>query len=330
MNSTAGKEKLYSFFNEWLQLNQIPIPSAQYIDWIKDMGGNGNMNSFYAKEIQDYMDYIVWRKKGTFNDLITAEVSFPRFHGLFYSKGSQPFSSLSAVYNGDMFSGFTPERQTEANVYPAPNNPGLLTRAGFLAGPELTTTPIHRGVFVQPRILFEPLPSPDFTEVNQRVDALNLDPKAYPNHHIVSQKTSGNSCASFHAKINTMRFAFENFDMLGQKRNKEYVYDMNHFCHGKKGVVAEHNIESFVRNVVIVDKTVSVSGAADLGRPISSSTAAQECLPKFYLRHLERRKESAGDSCGISEASKVLKDNGTVFDMFVRTIANEDIFWRRK
>jgi hypothetical protein len=248
-----------------------------------------------------------------------------------YQKGSAPFSTLAQIYGGDPFTNFTPENQSEANPYPAPNNPGLITRAGFLTSSRWETQPIARGVFIQRRILCENLPSPDFSIVNQRLsDIGELDPLKLANHEITSIRTAGTSCVGCHSKINPMGFALEQYDMIGQLRQEEQVLDITQFYSEKHGIIAKHSIPATVANVQIGEKTSSVSGAADLASQIASSTRAKMCLSSFILRHFDRRKENGGDSCALAEATKMLDQDPPVLGLFVKSLANDDIFWRRK
>lgn len=331
LETTLARKKLEKFYSEWLQLSHVQVPNQAYMTFYNVIGGAGGIDDAMRLEIQDYLYYVVLKQKGTFTDLMTSPIAFPRFQGLFYQDNSKPFSAMAYIYGGDKYAGFSPEGATEASPFPAPNNPGLLTRAGFLASNRWETEPIARGVHIQRRILCEELPSPDFSVVNQRLDEVgDLDPLKYPHHQIIQAKTGGTSCIGCHAKINPVGFALESFDMLGKIRSEQRVLDITKFYSDINGIAARFPIPSSIAGVVIGDKTVSVSGPLQLAQTVASSTTAKRCLASFVVRHYDRRKENGGDSCAVNEAVQVLEENKPVLEVFVKTLANEDIFWRRK
>ena len=331
IESDASKGKFKKFLAEWLELSHIQPPQNEYMVFFRGTGGNGNVDKQMTEEIEDYVNYTVFRTKGNFQDLMTQPIAFPRFQGLFYSEGAKPFSSLAGVYGGDKYKNFTPENQAEAVPYPAPNNPGLLTRAGFMSSARFETQPITRGVFVQRRILCEDMPSPDFSVVSQRLNEVgDLDPKVMANHQIVTARTGSPACIACHGKINPVGFALEAYDMIGRYRPVEEVLDITKFYSEIKGVVATHPLPTPVSNVIIGDRKLTINDASDLARQVASSEAAKMCVTKFYLRHLDRRKENVGDSCLLNEATQPLRDGRPMIEAFVKTIANEDVFWRRK
>jgi len=327
----AAKPKLERFFTEWLLLNKIQTPQNELMVFFKDLGTSGGIEKAMKQETLDYLFHIILKEKGTFQDLMTKPIAFPRWQGLAYSKGSKPFSSLADVYGGDAYSNFTPERQEEAIPFPAPNNPGLLLRAGFLSTTRWDSEPIARGVFAQRRILCEPLPSPDFSIVNSRLeDVGRLNPLVYANHEIVTAQTSGPACIGCHGRINPMGFALESFDTMGKARMQQEVLDINQFYSAKHGIVATHALPGVQPGVVVGEKTVTIATPAQLVQQIADSTRAKTCLSTFVFRHFERRHETSGDSCAIAEATRALETNQPVLDVFIKTIANEDVFWRRK
>jgi hypothetical protein len=324
----AARVKLTQFFNEWLQLSHIAQPHTLYLDWILKLGLAGGTETIYKQEIQDFLSHIIWKEKGTFAELMTRPIAFPRFQGLYYGEGiNQPFSALAGIYGNDKFSGFSPENAPEPTAFPAPNHPGLAMRAGFLSGGRFETSPILRGVFVLRRLLCETLPSPDFNIVNTRLDIVGaFDHTTTPNFEIVNKSTAAPECATCHSKINPVGFAFEAFDSVGRPRSEERVYDLTNLF---QGPVAAHPLPYPVEGLQFNEGAARVvSAPQDLADELAKSAKARACMSIYFLRHLERRPETVQDGCALSEAVKSLSEGEPVLNLFVRSIANEDIFWR--
>ncbi len=324
-----AKAKLQTFFAEWLQLSHVARPNTLYLDFVLKLGLSGGLEALYAREIDDYLLHMIWKEKGTFSDLMTRPIAFPRYQGIWYGDNiNKPYSALAGIYGDDKFSGFTPDMQAEPDPFPAPNHPGLAMRAGFLSGGRFESSPILRGVFVLRRLLCETLPSPDFNVVNSRLNIVGaFDHTKLANFDIVNMSTASPECSSCHSKINPVGFAMEAFDMVGRARSKELVYDQTNLFQGS---VAEHDLPYPVVGLNLDDDPTTVNSPQDLANALAASSKARACMSIYLLRHLERRAETVNDGCALSEAVKTLADNEPVLNLFVRSVANEDIFWRGK
>ena len=330
LGTQAARKNIASFFTEWLQLSHINEPTFELLEWIEGLSKAGGTEVVYRQEILDYVEHIVWRAQGSYQDLMTKTIAFPREQGTDYSNGKL-FSMLSGIYGNDKYTGFTSRNEAVAQPMDAPKHPGLMFRAGFMATPGLATHPIPRGVFVKRRILCDIMPSPDFTVVNQRLEEVgNLDPMAIPNHQIWSQKTAAPACMGCHASINPIGFVFEGFDPIGKARDKQNVWDMNLFYSSTKGLAKQFDLPLPLTNVRLGEKSVNVTSPHQFAQEVATSTKAQACMATFFLRHLERRVENGGDNCAINEAASLMAQGRPLTDLFVQSIANEDIFWRRK
>lgn len=99
---------------------------------------------------------------------------------------------------------------------------GLLTMGGFLAlnSSSIDSDPIHRGVFVNHRVLCAPLPAPPMM-----VPPLPPEDMSMPRtlRERITMHTGAGTCgASCHGTmINPIGFAFEHFDAIGAYRDRE-------------------------------------------------------------------------------------------------------------
>jgi hypothetical protein len=333
IQTSQGRQHTNKYYSDWLQLSRIHSPNRDLQDLVLGVRVD-NLDKAYGKEIMDYVNYITWKMNGTFSDLMTRPIAFPRQSGiLIKAEGMPPYSALAGVYGNSILNraGFIPEGVNDPDPIAAPDHPGLLMRAGFLAASRFSSDPIARGVFALRQLLCDPLPTPDFSVINARLDELEpLDPLTMANHQIVSKKTSPVSCMSCHSRINPLGFSLEGFDPLGKPRPVERVYDMRQFYKPNRGVVATHALPLPVLQVDVGGSVVTIANGAALSNALATSKVAQRCMATFALRHFDRRKENIGDSCSLSEAAQTLERGQPLVDMFVRSIANEDTFWRRK
>lgn len=345
--SPRGQVKMREFFSGWLRLNEVTVPNtmwanfAMLLDFRNESSilyNSNRMDVSYREEAQDFLHGIIWDKKGTFRDLMTAPVAYPRdirtakVYGV--NLNANEYNDFSLILDGS-------ERS-------APNNPGLLTRAALLSSSATNPNAIMRGVNVKRRILCDEIPAPNFSIVADRVSDLEiLDPthSHFPNHELITKLTSSSSCISCHSQINPMGYLFEGYNPLGQKSGtqkiiaNEYEFLTKYADHMKprptnlpEGVsvaVLEEYALPGTQNGLYIEAGLPTSfqNSDDLIKSISISRKARACMQVRLFRHFYRRAETKNDACALAEATEILKRDEPIINSMVRTIANEDIFW---
>jgi hypothetical protein len=308
IETPRAKTKLLRLFAEWLNLEHVLQPDPAFVDIFLRTGLTNQAAIMFKAELLEYAGHVIWTEKGTFKDLMTRKIAFPRHEG------------MRMVFEA-------PTVLTKDVVTPVavPYHAGLLLRPAMLLNSNRESSPILRGALMKRRVLCDQLKSPDFAAVAQRFDELgDLDPNKTPNWKLVEQLTAAPQCQTCHKEINPMGFAFEEFNSIGMHRTDQIVYKDPYT------ILTRFPLPTPVSGVVIEDGTpTTYSSAQQLTETIGSSNKARSCTTTYTLRHLERRLETQADSCLINEAVKVLQDGKPVLDMFVKAIANEDIFWRR-
>lgn len=108
-------------------------------------------------------------------------------------------------------------------LHPEQHRGGLLTQAGILMLTSDGTRhrPVHRGVWVSEAI-FGRTPPPPPPNVEPLAPTPNNQPKATIRQQLEAHATHA-ICASCHAKIDPLGFAFDNYDAIGQWRTEERV-----------------------------------------------------------------------------------------------------------
>jgi hypothetical protein len=137
--------------------------------------------------------------------------------------------------------------------------------------------------------------------------------------------TSPEACASCHTSINPLGFVLEAFDSLGKPRTQETVYN------GMGQVIARHNLDLSVVDAFIEGAGKQPMNSADqLLEGIANSSKIRSCISERFLGHSRMRSvANATDGCALAEVESALAQGLSVREAFIRSIANEDIFWRK-
>ncbi|WP_437292526.1 DUF1592 domain-containing protein [Sorangium sp. So ce426] len=187
---------------DYEQYHDLNKDKALYPEFVPEMGGD------MQREAERFVDHVVFEREGGLTELLTSRAAFVN-------------DRLAAVYGveGDFSDELEQVELDEAE------RSGLLTRLGFLAAKATARQPdsIHRGVFVNLRILCASLPPPPD-------DATSLPPgEQATNRERVEAHTGKGTCgASCHgALINPVGFAFEHYDAIGKYRTTDNGMPVN-------------------------------------------------------------------------------------------------------
>jgi hypothetical protein len=260
------------FHSQWLQL-------SKYDNMQKDATVYPSFSSTtpasMKEETQRFIRHVVLETSGDLQDLLLSRTTFVN-------------AELAAIYGleGTFGSDFT-----QVELDPA-ERAGLLTQAGFLASHAYTTmsSPIHRGVFVQRRLLCADIPDPP-GDIDTTLPALSQEIKTTKQQ--VEVHTSPAACAGCHGLINAPGYALERFDGMGAWRetdNGEPVDPTGSFP-------------------LDGDKT-SVDGPIDLVQQLAESEAAGACYLKQWYTYGFAREESDADACTIEVLNERFREGG--------------------
>jgi hypothetical protein len=300
----AARTKFRTFFEDWLQMGDIARPSMAVGVWAK-IALDG-LDTELREEMHDFIDYVVWTKNGAFDAFMTEPSAFPKS------------ARLSSIYEA---TGLSQDGQPVST----PLHPGLITRAGLIGTNSIRTPIIRRAVFLRRQILCDDIPPPPPSATAQK-DAVvkTIDPTSLANYQFVTQVTSNGTCNACHSQINPMGFAFETFDQLGRLRSSESVLDET------GNVVATYPLPPANYHIEIEDSLPSdFTSVGQVVSALGKSEKARACMAKNLVLHLERRAPDLQTDCAIADGFQALASNDTVLDAIAKSIASEDIFWRR-
>lgn len=219
------------------------------------------------------VEEVVFEEKAGFARLMTANYTYvdqnlAKIYGL-----TGTFSGLTKVT-------FTDEKRS-----------GLLTQLGFLAANSSSTDPdaIHRGVFINHRILCAPLPPPPMM-----VPALPPTDPSVPKtmRQRIDEHTGPGTCgAGCHGVfINPIGFAYENYDAIGKWRDTDKGLPVDATgAYAFAGAAAK----------------VSYDGAAQLAKAISEQAMAHDCYAEHLLEFLHGRRTEKADRPLITRVGRL-------------------------
>ena len=298
------------FIADWLKTEDLPALDAHNTDPTfkafagKDLPG-GALRQQMIDDVVGMVDYHVWQKRGSVDDLLTSNASFHRGPDLAKIYGVAPWDGAGrppAFADGE--------------------RPGLLTRALFLSSGSANTRPIMKGVFIRRRLLCDEIPPPP-PGANAVPPELRPDMTTREVVEVLTEK-KGTVCASCHKlSINPLGFATEGFDALGRPRTEQRLFDESGAEIGKKSVDT-----SSTPRVTSGDTTPS-NGPGDLAELIASSGKANACLARNYFRFTYARWENLDvDGCQLESLRKRLENRGAIGDL-LKEIALAPLFRQR-
>jgi len=214
------------------------------------------------EEARLFVEHVVREQSGGLTELLTAPYTFVN-------------ANLAAIYGlGSTFDQSFSQVSFDSTEHP--ERGGLLTQLGFLASHGGLTGSIHRGVFVNHRVLCTELPPPpDALPPIPADDGLSMTSRERIEMH-TGPGTCGASCHG--TFINPVGFAFERFDGLGQYRTEELGMPVD---------------ASAVLD--LADGPVAYDGAAEFTHAITTRVRTHDCYTKHWVEYALGRDTAGSD-----------------------------------
>lgn len=260
-----------------------------------------NLPTEMATEANDFLNHIVLTTKGNFKDLMTSRAAFPK------SQAMANILGTSVMQNG---------QPTMTN-----GRGGLFLRPAFLADTDKRTNIIKRGVKLRIRYLCDELGNPPAGAEAEKDNV--MDPDSIPNRTLINLVTNKAACISCHGQINPLGFSLEGFDQLGRQREVESLFNAD------GSFSRMHSIDTRVDNPRIdTNGATAINDHAQLIEEFAKSRKARACLVKNAYDYYRVKKISPDDYCSMGD-SETLLQSGSLYDLIISTVANDDIFWRK-
>jgi hypothetical protein len=247
-------------YDHYDDLNKDP---ALFLNFTPALGAD------MKREAEMFVEEVVFTQDGGIRELLTEPTTFVN-------------DELAAIYGlqGDFGPDFV-----KVDLDPTKRS-GFLTHVGFLASnaTKREQHSIHRGVFVNRRVICAQLPDPP-----NNIPPLPPAADYKTNRERVEKHTGVGTCgASCHGGIiNPVGFAFEHYDALGQYRDAE---DGN--------PISSSDIYS------LDGKEVSFEDAVSFDELLGESDQVHACYAKHWLQYAYGRSVQKADSAAIADLSK--------------------------
>jgi hypothetical protein len=308
-----AQEKFKLFSNFWLMMNPgmahamrdfTSVPAA-YVNGIDPVGYKAEV----VRETQEFMNYIVFQKNGSYADLMTSPASFARTDDLANTFGHQKVTSTEPAVMAD-------------------GRRGILMRPIFLAANSAATSPIIRGVRTRSRILCSDFLTPSSSVTSQGPDIGTPEMvQMYSMRERVTMKTMvgdhARACIGCHQHINAYGFVFEGFDTFGRMRSREENYN-------SEGNVSSSHALNLSSSITFTDRQITVDGPNQLVDQLAASSDGPACLTRQLHRFYKLSAETTDDSCALASAyDGMTSGQGSILEGLKRTIANPSLLYKR-
>ncbi|MHC4879321.1 MAG: DUF1592 domain-containing protein [Planctomycetota bacterium] len=222
LKNPRAKELVDSFALQWLQLQRIETfaPDAELFPSF-----NEYLRRSMLGETRRFLLEIVQEDRSLL-DMLTADYTYlneplARHYGIADSSGSGPRFKADGP-KGTPIRGRDFVRVTLANG----ERGGLLTQASVLTvtSNPTRTSPVKRGKWVLEQLLGTPPPPPPPNVPELEAEGRKLTGTL---REQMKQHRENSACAACHTDMDTLGFAFENFDPIGRWRDRDGEHDID-------------------------------------------------------------------------------------------------------
>ena len=189
---------------------------------------------------------------------------------------------------------------------------GILQQGSFLSvfAHEAESAPVLRGKAVLTRLLCRTVPAPQ--ELGIDVVPPAPDPKATTRKRF-ERHVSDPLCATCHASLDPVGFAFENFDAIGRLRTAEVGQPID------------------TRGSVLLDgATLSVADSVALSEAIAQSSDLRSCAARQVLRFAAGKPDSAAEDAFVAEVATLpVEWRDSLLGLFLQFVSSDLFAWRK-
>ncbi|MGB5809121.1 MAG: DUF1592 domain-containing protein [Polyangiales bacterium] len=270
-----ARDTVRNFHRQWLlltHLESVTKDPAVYPAY------SSSLRSLWQEELETFVEYVVLEGSGSLEELLTADYSFMN-------------EQLAAFYGNDVLDPVSGDAFQRVNLDPT-RRAGILTSAALMATHANLnqSSPVFRGKFVREQLMCDTLPLPPNDLV---IEPPELDPTKTTKEQF-EEIGANPDCASCHALMNPIGFAFEHYDGVGQWRDQQNGIDID-----------------AVGEVILTDDIDGTyDGAVELSEALANSAQVQECVASQWFRFAYNRSVTQSDSCSFEQLSERFAGSG--------------------
>ena len=298
MKLPSAREKLGTFFAGWLKSESLADGSVAK-DATKFPKFTEELRQALAKETRTFVDKVLFDEGGTLHDLFTANHTYAN------RAVAEHYGLKSSATNFDRVT-LPKERK------------GILSQPSFLAAttPADHASPATRGINLYSRLFCLPIPNPPAGAADDaQGKVFSNEPNLTQREHWEFAQKAAPQCATCHGQFVPMGLGLEQFDAIGQYREKEYgktidtTVDMGdfEFLQGKFANTMEMGVAAIE----------SDAGRACFATQMQTFTAG-------------RRVDIDAESCELKELASKLKEGDYDVSALVVALTQVSTFYNRR
>lgn len=285
-----AREAVKNFHRQWLGLAKIDEIAAGGKDHDLFPKYKDSLLPLFRTETETFLDQAIFEDNASVDTLFTAS----------YSMMNKELADFYGIKNG-------PQGETFERVELDPNQrSGFVTHAGLLslyAKPN-RTSPIYRGKWVRQSLLCQiPPPPPDNVPPAPEVDQTKTTREQFAQH------TADASCRSCHTLLDPIGFGFENYDAVGQWRDKEHNKPVD-----ASGELTQTDVDG------------PFNGAVELAKRLGQSEQVRACVVKQWFRFGYGRAEQDADSCSLGQVELAFQSSNYNVKELLMALTQTDAF----
>jgi len=249
--------------------------------------------------------------------------------------GRMQSPEVARMFNIDMTDWDYPTRQPTRIA----NRKGILTHPAWLISfaANTETDPIHRGIWVQEKLLAGTIPDVPIT-----VDAVIPENPHKTLRQRLDDKTNNDYCMRCHVKINPLGIPFEIYDDFGRYRTEERLeYPQNLIKEVKDKGEPHEDLRDVYKTLPVEsdgylegtgDSSLDgeVDDALDLIDRLAKSDRVRQSIIRHAFRYFMGRNETLNDSKTLIDADRAYLESGGSFDEVIVSLLTSDSFIYRK
>ena len=291
LKDAKAKDAIRDFHLQWLDVEGLP-----------DMQKDPSFTAYTPETAQSMLNETA--------ELASSILLGPQASG----KLSDLFSSPASIIDARVARVYGVGNVTGDNMRQVALNPeqraGVLTHGSFLASHADAdlSHPVKRGVHIVRNVLCMELADPDGLEIPEL-------PAPKPGQ-TTRERYAGHeqgACAACHVKIDTVGFAFENYDATGGFRTTEAGKPVD-----SSGTVS------------LPSGDIKFTRGIDFIKAVASSPELRGCVAKQWLRYVLRRQEVAEEAGSVEALDKAFESSGWDVREMLVAVTKTRAFTHRK
>lgn len=298
LDDERAQAAIQEFYRDWLGLHALPFPSEALFP---DPAVRDELRDAMEAELLEFVRATTLDRDGTWADLLL-----------------DPSASFQSAALADVY-GVAPGTGVQL---PQSERAGLLTRAAFLATPEIRGTNaghiIKRGNRLG-ALMCRPLPLPDPDNFPQ-VDP--ADPESAPDQGIrerFAAVTAEPQCASCHVQLDGLGAPLGHYGSTGEWITEETI-------ELPSGGAVDLPIDT-ASEIPFDAEPIPVADAIVLSQKLAESQVGTECFAQQLTRNIVARPLEPGDACIVDVAARTLAPDGeapgTIREALVQLLASD-------